>query len=109
VLTPRSGLTRRVLAVLDASPSRIPVIVGGCGSGRTTLLQQLHDWIGRTQSQYINVERTASTPELFLRAILAASPFPSSDPPSPGFWEADHEPVRHAELRFAHADIAQVG
>jgi len=27
VLTPRTGLTRRVLAALDASPSRIPVLV----------------------------------------------------------------------------------
>jgi hypothetical protein len=79
MLTPRSTLTRRVVAALDASPSRIPVIVGGCGSGRTTLLQQLRDRIGRTASQYIDVERTATTPERFLRAIAGAAPFPGID------------------------------
>jgi hypothetical protein len=84
MLTPRSGLTRRVMAALDASPSRIPVLVGGCGSGRTMLLQQLHDRIGRTSTQYIDVERTATTPERFLRAIVARSPFPFSDPSSVG-------------------------
>ena len=41
MLTPRTTLARRVTAALDASPSRIPVLLGGCGSGRTTLLRQL--------------------------------------------------------------------
>src|SRR5712691_1192128 len=80
MLTPRTGLTRRAMAALDASPSRIPVLVGGCGSGRTTLLQQLHDRIGRTSTQYIDVERTASTPERFLRAIVEPSPFRAAEP-----------------------------
>ena len=76
MLTPRSPLTRRVAAALDATPSRIPVLLGGCGSGRTTLLQQLHDErIDRAGAQYINVERTATTPERFLRAITAATSF----------------------------------
>jgi hypothetical protein len=80
MLTPRSTLNRRVLAALDASPSRIPVLVGGCGSGRTTLLRQLRDRIGRTEAAFIDVQRTASTPERFIRAISSASPFPSSEP-----------------------------
>jgi len=79
MLTPRSTLTRRIVAALDASPSRIPVLVGGCGSGRTTLLQQLRDRLGRTSAQYIDVERTATTPERFLRAVAAAAPFPISE------------------------------
>jgi winged helix-turn-helix DNA-binding protein len=79
MLTPRPTLERRVLAAIDASPSRIPVLVGGCGSGRTTLLQQLRDRIGRTQSYAIDVERTATTPERFLRAIAASSPVPWTD------------------------------
>ncbi len=79
MLTPRTTLARRVTAALDASPSRIPVLVGGCGSGRTTLLQQLRDRIGRTSVQHIDVERTATTPERFLRAIAAVSPFPVTD------------------------------
>jgi hypothetical protein len=79
MLTPRSTLTRRIAAALDATPSRIPVLVGGCGSGRTTVLHQLRDRIGRTTAQYIDVERTATTPERFLRAITASSPFPAVD------------------------------
>src|SRR5476649_1558516 len=79
MLTPRTTLARRVAAALDASPSRIPVLLGGCGSGRTTLLHQLRDRIGRTSVQCIDVERTATTPERFLRAIAAVSPFPVSD------------------------------
>ena len=79
MLTPRPTLERRVIAALDASPSRIPVLVGGCGSGRTTLLQQLRDRIGRTQGYAIDVERTATTPERFLRAIAASSPVPWTD------------------------------
>ena len=79
MLTPRASLTRRIAAALDASPSRIPVLLGGCGSGRTTVLLQLRDRIGRTAAQYIDVERTATTPERFLRAIAAGSPFPAND------------------------------
>jgi hypothetical protein len=79
MLTPRSTLTRRIVAALDASPSRIPVLVGGCGSGRTALLQQLRDRLGRTSAQAIDVERTATTPERFLRAVAATAPFPVSE------------------------------
>ena len=76
MLTPRTSLARRVIAALDASPSRIPVLVGGCGSGRTTLLQQLRYRAGRTTAQFVDVERTATTPERFLRAVTISSPFP---------------------------------
>jgi hypothetical protein len=71
-------LVRRVIAALDASPSRIPVLLGSCGSGRTTLLRQLRDRFGRTASQHIDVERTATTPERFLRAAVAQTPFPTT-------------------------------
>ncbi len=79
MLTARTALSRRVTAALDASPSRIPVLLGGCGSGRTTMLQQVRERLGRTAVQYIDVERTATTPERFLRAIAAVSPFPVTD------------------------------
>jgi hypothetical protein len=79
MLTPRTSLARRVTAALDASPSRIPVLLGGCGSGRTTLLHQLRERLGRTSAQYVDVERTSTTPERFLRAVASASPFPFSD------------------------------
>ena len=84
MLTPRNALARRVTASLDTAPSRIPVLLGGCGSGRTTLLGQLRDRIGRTAVEYIDVERTATTPERFLRAVTAVSPFPVTDPSTPG-------------------------
>ena len=79
MLTPRTTLARRVTAALDASPSRIPVLVGGCGSGRTTVLRQLRERLGRTSVQHIDVERTATTPERFLHAVTAVSPFPVAD------------------------------
>jgi hypothetical protein len=79
MMTPRSILTRRVMAALDATSSRIPVLLGGCGSGRTTLLQQLRDRIGRTATQYVDVDRTATTPERFLRAVTSSSPFAPLD------------------------------
>lgn len=75
MLTPRTSLTRRVAAALDATPSRIPVLLGGCGSGRTTLLHQLRERARRNTVQHIDVERTATTPERFLRAITASSLF----------------------------------
>ena len=81
MMTPRSTLTRRVLAALDATPSRIPVVLGGCGSGRTTLVHQLRDRIGRGATQYIDVERIATTPERFLHAVTTAAPVPLAEPP----------------------------
>jgi hypothetical protein len=48
----------------------------------------LRERIGRTSVQHIDVERTATTPERFLRAVTAVSPFPVSQPgdspPGPG-------------------------
>jgi len=75
MLTPRTTLARRIVAALDAAPSRIPVLLGGCGSGRTTLLHQVRERVGRSTSQYLDVERTATTPERFLKALASASPF----------------------------------
>src|ERR1051325_7357918 len=84
MLTPRASLSRRVTAALDASPSRIPVLLGGCGSGRTTLLQQMRERLGRPSGADIHAERTATTPGRFLRAVVAASPFPVSEPTTSG-------------------------
>ena len=78
MMAPHVGLERRVLAALEATPPRIPVLLGGCGSGRTTALHALADRLGREECQYVDVERAASTPERFHAAITAASPFPST-------------------------------
>src|SRR3954453_373260 len=77
----RLSLERRVLTALEGSAedsgenTRIPVLLGGCGSGRTSLLLRLRDLIGHSSAQYIDVERVATTPERFLDAIRLASPF----------------------------------
>ena len=72
---PAAGFERRVLSALEASPSRIPVVIGGCGTGRTWLLQRTRDRVGRQSAQYIDVERCATTPERFLQAVTSSSPF----------------------------------
>src|SRR5688500_7245395 len=74
----RPSLERRVLAALDGSAAgglRIPVVLGGCGTGRTSLLLRLRDLIGRSATQYVDVERIATTPERFLKSLRGASPF----------------------------------
>ncbi len=74
----RPALERRVLAALEASPSggaRVPVLLGGCGSGRTSLLLRLRDLLGHSSAQYVDVETAATTPERFVAAIRGASPF----------------------------------
>ena len=75
----RSALERRILSAVNGTPARIPVLLGGCGSGRTTLLRSLHHQFGGGVCQYIDVERTATTPERFLRAVLGTSPFPGAE------------------------------
>jgi hypothetical protein len=77
---PQAGFERRVQSALEASPSRIPVVLGGCGTGRTWLLQRLRERIGRAAAQYIDVERCATTPERFLQAVTGSSPFPWHGP-----------------------------
>ena len=70
------GFERRIQGALDAAPSRIPVVPGGCGTGRTWLLQRLRERLGRGAAQYTDVERCATTPERFLQAVTSSSPFP---------------------------------
>jgi hypothetical protein len=75
----RPPLERRVLAALEALPPRIPVMLGGCGTGRTSLLLRLREHLGRGACQYIDVERCATTPERFFRTVVQASPFAPAD------------------------------
>jgi hypothetical protein len=82
-MTPHAGLERRVIAAIEATPPRIPVLLGGCGTGRTTALHGISERIGRGACQYIDVERSASTPERFFHAISASSPFQPSREASP--------------------------
>ena len=81
IIPERPSLERRVLTALEPSadaPSRIPVMLGGCGTGRTSLLLRLRDLIGRDACQYIDVERVATTPERCLASIRTHSPLPAA-------------------------------
>ena len=71
----RPTVDQRIKATLTEDVGRIPVVVGPCGAGRTSLLHRLHADFGPLDSQYVNVERTATTPERFLATMTAASPF----------------------------------
>ncbi|MDP1570231.1 MAG: hypothetical protein Q8L86_09525 [Vicinamibacterales bacterium] len=83
MMAPHAGLERRVLSALEATPARIPVVIGGCGTGRSTLLHALADRLGRDVCQYVDVERAASTPERFLGAVVRSTPFAWGADPSP--------------------------
>ena len=71
----RPALERRILAAVEASPSRIPVVLGDFRTGRTQLLYRMRERLGRTHSQHIDLERAATTPERFYQAVTHASPF----------------------------------
>src|SRR5262245_39887917 len=99
----RPALERRVLAALDGSASgqtRIPVILGGCGSGRTSLLLRLRDLIGRGACQYVDVGAIATTPERFSSAIVHGSPFTAPAPPRLPATESGARDAFEATLLF---------
>ncbi len=79
-MTTSPTVDQRIKATLSEDAGRIPVVLGLCGSGRTSLLRRLHCDFGPAESQYVNVERTATTPERFLRALTADSPFVEARP-----------------------------
>ena len=82
MLHERQSIERRILSALNATPSRIPIILGGCGSGRTTLLKRVSTLLGDGRSQYIDAERVASTPEALLSAVTSDSPYAFGDDPT---------------------------
>jgi hypothetical protein len=85
VLAERPAVERRILAALEATPPRIPVLVGGCGSGRTALLHRLRDLLG-PETEYIDVERIATTPEGFFSSVTR-----SARCQAPETWSADDD------------------
>jgi hypothetical protein len=106
MMAPHTGLERRVLAALDATPARIPVVIGGCGTGRSTLLHALGDRLGRDMCQYVDVERAASTPERFVRAVASSTPFVWDGAGTPASARAAFEQVL---TFFTHARAAGDG
>lgn len=73
MIVPRPALERRLLGSLDAA--RAPVVLGGCGSGRTSLLIRLQQRLGPGRCQYLDLSAAASTPERCLSMIVSTCPF----------------------------------
>ena len=71
MIVERPGLERRILSSLEAG--RIPVVLGGCGSGRSSLLLRLAPLLGSQRAQYLDLAAAATTPERCLAAIQVAS------------------------------------
>ncbi len=62
---------------VSGDPSRIPLVTGGCQSGRSEMLTRVRARIGPSLCQTIDLARITSTPERFFRAILDGAPFAS--------------------------------
>jgi hypothetical protein len=73
MIVERPPLERRVVASLD--DSRIPVLLGGCGTGRTSLLLRLVPLLGSARTQYLDLAAAATTPERGLASIVSSCPF----------------------------------
>ena len=80
-----TGLAASIAGSLASDPAAIPVVIGPGGSGRTRTLLALRDRLGTANAQYVDVERVATTPERFLRSLIAHSPFatPTGELPPP--------------------------
>jgi len=74
MIAPLSGVEARLASALAEQPSRIPVLLGPCGSGRTRALQRVRDELPAGSCQYIDVERVMASPEQFLGRVTADSP-----------------------------------
>jgi hypothetical protein len=83
----RPTLDQRIKTTLTEDGGHIPVVLGLCGTGRSAVLRRVQQELGADRCQYVNVERTATTPERFLDALVSGSPFrdsrPASRPTSP--------------------------
>jgi hypothetical protein len=71
VIVERPTVEHRVTSSLDAG--RIPVVLGTCGSGRTSLLLRLETLLGLDASQYLDFAAAATTPERCVTAIMSRS------------------------------------
>lgn len=82
--TPWETFDVRVVEWLSADPPRIPLLTGGCGSGRTAMLARVQATLGPARCQVIDLSRITSTPEQFARALTDASPFAALPDAAPG-------------------------
>jgi hypothetical protein len=68
----RPAFERRLIASLEAG--RIPVVLGPCAAGRTSLLLRLWHELGSERAQYLDFAAAATTPERGILAIRSVSP-----------------------------------
>ncbi len=101
--TPIQDVDARLAAALADEPSRIPVLLGPCGSGRTRALRRLRDRLPAHTAQYVDVERVVSTPERFLERLTAGTPFVWQPPP--GAPDGPREAYARVLSYFARARI----
>jgi hypothetical protein len=111
MIVTRTAFERRISSALSGSPPRIPFVLGASGSGRTTILRSIHRQLGSSLCQYVDVERTATTPERFLRAMVQASPFRGGEPgrpPSTPREAFDHALAYLTTVRTASGEPATI-
>ncbi len=70
----RASIERRIAVSVEAG--RIPVVLGGCSTGRTTLLRRLAGL--SPQSRYIDLAAVLTTPERCVRAITGSDVAPGT-------------------------------
>ena len=75
------GVDARLAAALGDAPSRIPVLLGPCGAGRTSALLRVRTGLAQGAAHYIDLEHITSTPERFLARVIGESPFAWQEPP----------------------------
>lgn len=75
-----AAFEQSVLGGLTSDGRQIYVVDGGDGSGLTQFLLALRSQLGEGRSQYLDLERVATTPERFLRGVLGQTPFTSVAP-----------------------------
>ena len=83
MMAPLLGIEARLASALAEAPSRIPVLVGPCGSGRTRALQRVRDGSPPGSCHYIDVERVMSSPEQFFGRVTSESPLDWPAPARP--------------------------
>jgi hypothetical protein len=71
MIVERPMLERRILGAIHAG--RIPVVLGGCGTGRTSVLLRLERLLGTDRAQYLDLAAAATTPERCFSAVRAVS------------------------------------
>jgi hypothetical protein len=71
MIVERPGVEKRLLESLEAG--RIPVLLGGCAMGRTSLLLRTQQTLGAQHAQYLDFGAVATTPERCFASVTAAS------------------------------------